>query len=309
MTGPEVGVVLMALGGPGSLDEVEPYLRDMRQGRETPKELVEEFRERYRRIGGRTPLLDISRAQARALELRLARPDRPVRCEVGMRHSAPRIETAVNVLADEGVRELVGVCLTPYYSKWSVGGYLSTLRSAVTTRGPDFTVRTVESWSREPGLVGAYAASVQRGLARLAETGVRDPVVLFTAHSLPGIENPEEDPYVVQLQETRRLIEQQLPPLRSRFAYQSVGRRAGPWLGPPAEEEIERLATAGERGVLVAPFGFVADNLEILYDVDIEFRELAQRHGLAFARTDSPNADPGLVSALASAVETVLRSS
>jgi ferrochelatase len=301
MSSTERGVVLMALGGPSSLDEVEPYLRDLREGRETPPELVAEFRERYRRIGGRTPLIDISLAQARALEERLAATGPRVPCTVGMRHSAPRIADAVRDLVGYGVREIVGICLTPYYSSWSVGGYLATLRQAVDASGSGARVVPVESWNIEPGLVRAFTSRVERGLHELASRGVADPVVLFTAHSLPGIADPSRDPYVLGLAETRRLIEAALPPLRSRLAYQSVGRRAGPWLGPSAETVLEELAAAHERGVLVVPFGFVSDNLEILYDVDIEFRALAERGGLAFARTPSPNADPDLADALAHA--------
>lgn len=301
MTLPDRGVVLMALGGPSSLDEVEPYLRDLREGRETPPELVTEFRERYRRIGGKTPLLDISRAQARALTGRLAAEGVEAPCTVGMRHSAPRISDAVRELVGGGVREIVGICLTPYYSSWSVGGYLATLGQAVEAVGSGAHLVPVESWNTEPGLVRAFAARVERGLRDLAAQGVQDPVVLFTAHSLPGIAEPARDPYVLELAETRRLIEASLPAMRSRLAYQSVGRRAGPWLGPSAETVLEELGRARERGVLVVPYGFVSDNLEILYDVDIEFREIAERAGLAFARAACPNDDPDLAEALAHA--------
>ncbi len=302
MTSPDRGVVLMALGGPSSLDDVEPYLRDLREGRETPPELVAEFRERYRRIGGRTPLLDISRAQARALGERLAADGLEVPCTVGMRHSSPRIADAVRELLGLGIREIVGICLTPYYSSWSVGGYLTTLRQATDDAGSGTRLVPVESWNTEPGLVRSFAARVKRGLRDLAAQGVEDPVVLFTAHSLPGIADPDRDPYVLELAETRRLIEASLPALRSRLAYQSVGRRPGAWLGPSAETVLEELGRARERGVLVVPYGFVSDNLEILYDVDLEFREIAERAGLAFARAACPNDDPDLVEALAHAV-------
>lgn len=303
MSDPEFGVVLMALGGPSSLEEVEPYLRAMRTGRETPTELVDEFRERYRRIGGRSPLLEISRAQARGLEACLAEHGRSAPCEVGMRFSSPGIPEAVDALVARGVRTVIGICLTPYFSSWSVGGYLTALREATEAIRRPVELRTVESWNTQPGLVATYVAAARRGLAVLAEAGVGEPAVLYTAHSLPGVSEPEREPYVLQLHETRALIERELPPRKSRFAYQSVGRRAGPWLGPPAEQEIERLADEGERGLLVVPFGFVSDNLEILYDVDLEFREIAERRGLALARTDSPNESAGLVDALARAVE------
>ena len=298
----ERAVLLMALGGPSALSEVEPYLRDLRGGRPTPRELVEEFTERYRRIGGGSPLVDVTRAQAAALERRLAAVGCPARCEVGMRHWNPHIDESVARLVDEGVTDLTGLCLTPYYSTWSVGGYLSSLRKAVEATGREVRLRTVESWGHDPSLAAAFAGKISNGLAALAERGARDPLVLFTAHSLPGIQDPTTEPYVVQLGATQKAIEARLPSIRSRFAYQSVGRREGPWLGPSAEEELERLARAGEKAVLVVPFGFVSDNLEILYDVEIEMRERAGQRGMVFERTESLNDDPLLVEALARAV-------
>ncbi|MHB8351919.1 MAG: ferrochelatase [Thermoplasmata archaeon] len=294
--------LLMALGGPSALSEVEPYLRDLRGGRPTPRELVEEIMERYRRIGGGSPLMDVTRAQARALERRLAAVGHPARCEVGMRHWNPHIEESVARLVDEGVTDLTGLCLTPYYSAWSVGGYQSALRKAVEATGRAVRLRLVESWGHDPSLAAAFAGKIAHRLAALEERGARDPLVLFTAHSLPGIHDPTTEPYVVELGATRKAIEARLPSIRSRFAYQSVGRREGPWLGPSAEEELERAARAGEKAVLVAPFGFVSDNLEILYDVEIEMRDLAGQRGMMFERTESLNDDPLLVEVLARAV-------
>ncbi len=291
----------MALGGPASLPDVEPYLRDLRGGRATPSELVEEFRERYRRIGGGSPLVEITRRQASALERRLAAEGVPARCEVGMRHGHPKIGEAVTRLVDEGIDELTGLCMTPYYSTWSVGGYLSALRKAVEETDTPPRLRLVESWHHDPSLAQAFALKVSHRLHSLADRGVRDPLVLFTAHSLPGVKDPETEPYVVELAATRKAIGERLPPIRSRFAYQSVGRREGPWLGPSAEEELDRAARHGEKAVLVVPFGFVSDNLEILFDVEIEMREQARRLGLVFDRTDSLNDDPLLIDALAHA--------
>ncbi len=285
-----------------SLDDVEPYLRDLRGGRPTPDELVEEIRERYRRIGGGSPLVEVTRAQATALGRRLEDLGHPARCEAGMRHWHPNIRESVPRLLGAGVTDLTGLCMTPYYSAWSVGGYFAALASALEAIDPSIPHRAVQSWHDEPSLAEAFAYRVSEGLAALAAQGVTDPLVLFTAHSLPGVRDPASEPYVVQLRATMTAIISRLPPLRTRFAYQSVGRREGPWLGPPAEEEIDRAARDGERGILVVPFGFVSDNLEILYDVDIEMRSRAGALGLAFARTRSLNDDPRLVEALARAV-------
>ncbi len=294
-------VLLMALGGPTSLDEVEPYLRDVRGGRPTPPALVEEFRERYRRIGGRSPLLDVSRAQARALENRLSTEGFSVRCEVGMRHWHPRVGEVVATLCGDGIRDLTGICLTPYFSTWSVGAYLTSLRDAVARCDGRVELRTVESWHREPALAQAFAARVLAGLSSLAERGYPDPVVLFTAHSLPQSPGEGGDPYVAHLEETRRAIEARLPPIRSRIAYQSVGRRDGPWLGPAVEKVVADCAESSEPAILVVPFGFLSDNLEILFDIDLELQEGAREIGLHLERTRSLNDDPLLIEALARA--------
>ncbi len=295
-------VVLMALGGPTSLADVEPYLRDLRGGRPTPPELVDEFRERYRRIGGGSPLVAVTRSQAAALERRLEGSTAAARCEFGMRHWRPSIVDAVRRLVDDGYRDLTGLCLTPYYSAWSVGGYHAALRAAVAEVDPSVRIRTVDHWHDAPTLAPAFAKRIVGRRAAMAERGFPDPRILFTAHSLPGVTDPEREPYVLELAETRREIERRAGPMRSRMAYQSVGRREGPWLGPPAEGEIERLAAEGEGSVLVVPYGFVSDNLEILFDVDLEMRDLAGRLGLGFERTDSLNDDPLLIEALAHAV-------
>lgn len=298
----ERAVLLMAMGGPTSLEEVAPYLREVRGGRPTPPELIVEFRERYRRIGGRSPLLDISRAQARALENRLAVEGFSVRCEVGMRHWHPRIGEVAETLFRDGIRHLTGLCLTPYFSTWSVGAYFLSLRDAIGRWDTPIEVRTVESWHREPTLAEAFAARVRTQLSTMAERGFPDPVVLFTAHSLPQSPGEAGDPYVAQLEETRRAIEARLSPVRSRMAYQSVGRREGPWLGPPVESAVADCARTGESAILVVPFGFISDNLEILFDLDVDLQDRAHELGLHLERTSSLNDDPLVIDSLARAV-------
>jgi ferrochelatase len=302
-----IGILLMALGGPLSLDDVEPFLKDIRRGRDTPRELVDEFRERYRQIGGRSPLLDISRAQGKALEARLRADGEDVRAYVGMRHWRPFIRESLREIAADGLRRAVGLCLTPYYSRMSVGAYVQAARDGVASENLDLHMAFVESWNDEPALADAYAGTVREGLARLAAAGGDDPVVLFTAHSLPRRIVDEGDPYERELHETMAAVLARLPPVRARLAYQSAGRTPEPWLGPSLESVLEEIGKGGERAVLVAPFGFVSDHIEILYDVDIEARRRANAFGMRFDRAESLNTDPTFIEAMASAVRKKLR--
>ncbi len=299
------GVLLTAVGGPNSLDEVAPFLLDIRGGRPTPPELVDEFRERYRRIGGRSPLLDISRAQAKALEDRLNVDGGTYRCYVGMRNWRPYIREVLPTVVGDDVERLIVLPLTPYYSRRSVGAYFAAVRSALPTLGRPLDVAYVERWNTEPALVQMFVAKIRIGLERFARKGFHDPVIVFTAHSLPKKPMDKGDSYERELSETMTLILERLPPLRARMAWQSAGRTEEAWLGPPLEEILEEIGDAGEKFVLVVPFGFVSDHLEILYDVDIEARAFAAERGVHLERTESPNTDPGFVDAMAAAVRSV----
>lgn len=298
------GVLLMALGGPHSLDDVEGFLKDIRRGRPTPKELVEQYRERYRRIGGKSPLLDISRAQGAALEKRLNEISGPFRVYVGMRHWHPYIRDVLRDIARDGITKLAAICLTPYYSRMSVGAYFQTMQEGLAADGLSTDVTRVESWNDAPKLVEAYAHKVREGLHRMWSADIKDPVVLFTAHSLPKKMMEEGDPYEKELHETMELILKKLPTVRSRICYQSAGRTPEPWLGPELVHVIDEIGSAKEPGVLVCPYGFVSDHIEILYDVDIEAKQRAAKWGMRFERTESLNTDPRFIEALA---RTVLR--
>lgn len=302
MASPGTAVLTMALGGPGSVDDVEAYLREIRHGRPTPRELVEEFRERYRRIGGKSPLLEISTRQAKALESRLTSEGYRVRTYVGMRHWHPFIRETVASIARDGLRGVVALCLAPYYSRMSVGAYFDAVREAIRSQGLSLDVTYVDSWNDVPGLADAFAEQVAASLKTLAQEGLPDPVVLFTAHSLPRKILDEGDPYEKELRETMEAIQARLPPLRSRMAYQSAGRTSDPWLGPPFEDVVEELGKRGEKAILVVPFGFVSDHLEILYDVDIEAKERAAKHGVRLERTRSLNDNPTFIAAMAAVV-------
>jgi len=278
-------VVLMAYGSPSRPEDVRPYLEDVRGGRPVSDEAVEELAERYRRIGGRSPLDDVTGAQRAALERELGVP-----VFVGMKHWQPRIAEAVEAAIASGATRIVGVVLAPHYSRLSIGEYRERLEAAAADRAE---VVLVESWHDHPGFVDAVADRV-RGT---------DAWVVFTAHSLPERIQDEGDPYKDQLLETSRLVAERAGLEQWSFAFQSASATGEPWLGPDVLEELDRLYEAGVRRVLVAPVGFVSDHLEILWDLDIEARERAGELGLELERIESLNDDPAFIHALAELVE------
>jgi protoporphyrin/coproporphyrin ferrochelatase len=278
-------VVLMAYGSPSLPEDVRPYLEDIRGGRPVSDEAVEELAERYRRIGGRSPLDELTEAQRAGLERELGVP-----VFVGMKHWRPRIAEAVESALSVGATRLVGLVLAPHYSRLSIGEYRERLESAVADRAE---VVLVESWHDDPGFLDVVADRV-RGT---------DAWVVFTAHSLPERILAEGDPYREQLLETSRLVAERAGLVRWSFAFQSASPTGEPWLGPDVLEELDRLKAEGVRKVLVAPVGFVSDHLEILWDLDIEARERAGELGLEFDRIESLNDDPAFIRALAELVE------
>ncbi len=296
------GVLLTAVGGPSSLDDVEPFLVDIRGGRPATPELVAEFRGRYARIVGRSPLLEISTTQANALEARLNEQGGPYRCFVGMRNWTPRIRDVYARMVSDGLDRIVVLPLTPYHSRRSVGAYFRAVQDAEAKVATPARVTYVESWNTEPSLVEAFVGKLEDSRARLAARGFRDPAIVFTAHSLPKKLMEEGDDYETELRETKALIVGRVPEIRTWMAYQSAGRTEEPWLGPSLTDTLHDLAKAGEKAVLVVPFGFISDHLELLYDLDIEARETAEGLGMAFDRAASLNTDPRFIEAMAAAV-------
>lgn len=299
------GVLLMAYGGPDSLADVELYLLDVRGGRPTPQALVEEIRHRYEQIGGRSPLLEITRKQAKALEVALNRQPQkssPVKVYVGMRHWEPRIRQAVEEMKADGIREAVALVMAPHYSKMSIEVYLQRLEEALRETQADISFTPVRSWYQQLALIQALAGKVLQGFAKFEGT---IPYVLFTAHSLPASILETGDPYPDQLMETARRIAEilGLDEKRWSFSFQSAGKTGTPWLGPSIETEIPRLIQAGERNILAAPIGFVTDHVEVLYDLDIEAKALATALGGKLERTESQNDSPEFIEALVQAIQ------
>ncbi|EQD79655.1 Ferrochelatase [mine drainage metagenome] len=299
----KVGILLTALGGPGSLEEVGPFLLEVRGGRPTSPALVAEFRERYAQIGGKSPLLEISGAQARALEVRLNQGRARYRCRVGMRHWKPFIRDVLADMQREGLAHVVVLPLTPFHSRRTVGMYFRAVEEAQAPSGSSLDLAYVESWNTQPALISALSHRTMEGLGRLAAAGFPDPLVIFTAHSLPRQLIESGDDYEKELRETFELVVEHTGRPRSQLAFQSAGRSEEPWLGPPLEATLTECANAGEKAVLLVPFGFISDHLETLYDLDIEAKGFAGKLGLRFERADSLNTDPMLIEAMAHAVQ------
>ena len=280
-------VVLMAYGSPERLDDVPAYYADIRGGRPIKPEHLEDLVARYRRLGieESNPLNEITEAARAALEAELGLP-----VFTGMRHWQPRIADAVAQALAGGADEIVGLVLAPHYSRLSIEKYREQLVAAVDGRAD---VRFVERWGAEPGFV-----------ALLAERLVTDrhEHVVFTAHSLPARILAEGDPYQDELMETARLVADRVGLRDWSFSYQSESPTGEPWLGPDILDHLGALAADGVRDMVVAPIGFVADHLEIRWDIDVEAQEKAAELGLRLERIELPNADPAFIRVLAGLV-------
>ena len=277
-------VILMAYGSPSAPEDIPAYLADIREGRPVSAAAVEELVERYRRIGGRSPLEELTEAQRSALERELGLP-----VHVGMKHWRPRIAEAVEAALAGGAERLVGLVLAPHYSRLSIAGYRSRLEEPLDGRAE---LVFVESWHDHDPFLDVLASRV-RGT---------DAHVVFTAHSLPERILADGDPYRAELLETSKLVAERAELDAWSFAFQSASTTGEPWLGPDILEELDRLHAKGVAGVLACPVGFVSDHLEILWDLDVEARDRAGELGLAFDRIPSLNDDPAFIAALAKLV-------
>jgi protoporphyrin/coproporphyrin ferrochelatase len=296
-----IGVLVMAYGGPESLEEIPGYLADIRAGRPTPRAVLEEITENYRAIGGRSPLLEISRRQVDALAAELGPA---YRCYLGMRHWSPWIEEVVGEMTEDGVTHAVSVVLAPHFSALSVARYRQRIGDGLGLYRGQIEFTHVPSYHDAPGLVEAFAGRVAEGLARWPEAE-RDRVhVVFSAHSLPERVLAEGDPYDAQCRETARLVAERagLPPERWSWSYQSAGRTSEPWAGPDLGDHLEELAARGVRDVVVVPVGFVSDHVELLFDVDVRAKSVADAVGIRLERPPALNDDPAFVSTLAELV-------
>ena len=286
-------ILLLAHGTPETIEEIPAYLRNVTSGRPLPEEVVKEIQHRYSLIG-RSPLTDITMQQAK-----LVREISGLPTYVGMRNWKPYTHETVAEMVKDGVTHAVAICLAPHNSRTSVGLY----RRAVVgeTGQAPFTVDFVPEWHDEPLLIEAFAEKFRSGYAKAcADAGTKVPVI-FTAHSVPARTIEAGDPYETQTRETAELVAARIPDIGQwKFCFQSQGQSGGVWIGPTVESAIDEYAAVGHKAVYMQPIGFVCDHVEILYDIDIAFKQYADSKGVTLTRAESLNDSPKFASAVVS---------
>ncbi len=279
------GVILLTYGTPASLGDVEAYYTHILGGRKPPPALLDDLVERYRAIGGTSPLVKITEAQTAKLQRRLAAEGSGTRVYCGMKHSPPFVSDVVKQASEDGVTDLLVLPLAPHYSKMSSGTYVLAVEMANNTLAKKMNLDFILSWHTNPLLVDAWAKRIAR-----AEKKVQDGYsMIFSAHSLPEKILALGDPYRDQLLLMSDLVAAKAGKKEWSFAFQSRSHTPEPWLGPDILDHLQSLWDGGKRSFLIAPVGFVADHLEVLYDIDVECRRWAKETGSTLERCDSLN--------------------
>jgi protoporphyrin/coproporphyrin ferrochelatase len=300
MSGQKSAILLLAHGSPESPADIPEFMKHITGGRPVPALVMREVTYRYSLIG-KSPLTEITMQQAEALQASLGLP-----VYVGMRNWRPFISDAIRQITSSGIEKVVAICLAPQNSSTSVGLYSKVLADE---RKPGLSVQFVESWHDHPLLIQAFAERLEPVWRQAsAETGSALPVI-FTAHSVPTRTIQAGDPYEKQAKETAHLVGHRiagLTPELQHFAFQSQGLTSGPWLGPTVETVMLEQKRRGHKGVVIAPIGFVCDHVEVLYDIDIDFRQFANEQQLKLWRPESLNTSPTFIAALAKLASTRL---
>jgi ferrochelatase len=293
--------LIMAYGTPSSIDRMECYLSDIRGGRPMSEEFIEEFKHRYSLIGG-SPLTQLTYDQAKKTSEEMQRRGYDIAVYVGMRHWSPWIKDAIGQMYLHGIEEAVAIVMAPHYSKMSIGRYWTKIDEAQQMYGTNIKFFYVDSWYQQPKFLQAVENHVRAGLDKFSRETRNKVKVVFTAHSLPERLKKMGDPYDDQLKDNARLIAQRLGDLDWMFSYQSAAETGEPWLGPQIEDVILDLAQTGYKHMLVAPIGFVCNHVEILFDLDIEAKQIAMEHGIHLERIESMNSAPLFIEAIADAI-------
>ena len=295
-------LLLLAFGGPRSLDEVEPFLTRLFRGRKPSPEQLERVKERYRLIGGSSPLHEITWGQAKVLEKKLNHKGYAFKLYVGMRYGLPFIEQTLKEILRDGIREVIAIPMAPFRSRASTGAYIEEVNRVQKNLGEGMEISFIEGWYLHPLFLEAVREKVREGLMEFPSEERKRVHLIFTAHSLPKtiIEN---DPYVNDFEASVKGVLGKMEPLPWHIAFQSKGGGPEEWVGPDVESILKELSQDKVREVLIVPIGFVSDHIEVLYDIDILYREKAESLGIVLKRTPSLNFSERFIEALSSIVE------
>jgi len=301
-------ILLLAFGGPRSLDEVEPFLTRLFRGRKPSPEQLERIKERYRLIGGGSPLSEITLKQAKALENHLNSKGYQFKSYVGMRYGSPLIEETLKEILQDGIQEVVALPMAPFRSRASTGAYIEEVNQIRKNMGEKIEISFVEGWHLHPLFLGAIQEKIEEGLMQFTREGRKEIHLIFSAHSLPK-SLVENEPYVRDMEESVRGVLKKIEPLPWHIAFQSRGMGSEEWLGPEVESILIELSRQKVREILMIPIGFVSDHIEVLYDIDILYRGKAESMGMVLERTNSLNFSGRFIEALSSIVEEHIRGS
>jgi ferrochelatase len=291
----------MAHGAPESTDDIPEYLKQIRGGKESTPEVIDIIRDRYEQIGGKSPLRGITAELAHRLEKFLNQEGPQFKVYVGMRNWSPYIRDEVKRMKEDGVEKVIALCLAPQFSTWSTRLYFNAFKEALKNcGGENIDVHFVGSWANHPLLIDVFAEKYQEALKKLEPQKPESIYTIFTAHSIPSESIELGDPYDQEFNKTVELLVDRVKPQHWYQAYQSQGMIPVPWLGPTVESVLDKISRVGSKTVLVVPVGFVCDHVEILFDIDIEFKKYAEDRKLNLHRTESLNFSPTYIEALAS---------
>lgn len=297
------GVLVLAYGTPETLDDVEPYYTHIRGGRRPSDEAIADLRYRYERVGGQTPLYELTKGVADHLRAQLD-AERPNEYNVylGMKHWHPYINEVVPQIVADGLKDVIGVVLAPHYSRYSLEGYRTYTQKALDHEAQPFRFHFIESWHEHPLFRQMIARRIEQALQQFPADARADVRVVFSAHSLPEKIIAQGDPYVQQLHDSAAGIAELIGLSQHGFCFQSAAPTPEPWLGPDILDYLAQLHAEGVRNVLSVPFGFVAEHLEVLWDIDTEAQDKAAELGMTLRRIRMPNADPEFVDVITSVV-------
>lgn len=299
-----IGVLVMAYGTPNKKEEILPYYTDIRRGNAPTPELLQELTGRYEAIGGLSRLNQITRAQAEGVgkALNAFNDDLEYVIYVAHKHWEPWIPETIQQMAADGIKKAVAIVLAPQGSKMSSGAYFTQVEKANAELSEPMEIKTVFSWHLEPEFIQAEVQAMQAALSRFNAEERANVYALFTCHSLPERILTWNDPYPTHLREIGEAVAAKVGLKKVDFAYQSAGRTPEPWLGPDVREKVAELAAQGEKAFVVSAVGFIADHLEVLYDLDIEMKQKAAELGVHFERTPMLNDHPLLCQAMAKVI-------